>query len=550
MDDPWANSDDEMDYEEDDVAEAGDTLHHESISHSLGPNATPVRAAYRPGSRANSMDSQADEDSAITIAALKDQVLVLKAKLDAAEADQRLPSTVSASVLASEIRVSPAAAQEALRRGLQLQRKQYLLMVEQLTANIDAKENAQRKKVESLQLQHKMTEENAQSLCIELGRMKEKYSELELAHKKLQQDFETSAQMHKVETQSLRQIVTTLQAELSAAGVTSDEASRSAQKAGSFDGNFPREKAAARKASRGPPPAAPETVKISKAKRSGSSATDKSVVKATESTASVGTASIDNIRQRVVQFYKQHNPSKLDGVDSILEKFAGRERELLVKLHEKYGITVPADIMFPDEADQFVVVVPRNHQKQNNQQAQQPAPRKTSALGKMFGATLGRVFRSSSSSNNDTVAAASDGKSSGSAVALKQSKDVTPPKGSRSRSRSRSGSDARNSGHNSNSSGSSSNSSNNSGAGGFFRFGRSNKLKEEHAATLQKMERDARERDEIHETERVTLKALVRQMSSEIEILKQKISDLQEQNSNDTDGAGTQASSEVETRWH
>ncbi len=105
------------------------------------------------------------------------------------------------------------------------------------------------------------------------------------------------------------------------------------------------------------------------------------------------------------------------------------------------------------------------------------------------------------------------------------------------------------------------------GGGTFFGFGRANKFKEEHAATLEKLQRDAREKDEVHETERDTLKALVRQMSSEIEILKQKLADVQEdhraaqssqhgaaageQGGGGTDeGAHAASANAVTTRWH
>ena len=74
------------------------------------------------------------------------------------------------------------------------------------------------------------------------------------------------------------------------------------------------------------------------------------------------------------------------------------------------------------------------------------------------------------------------------------------------------------------------------------------------------MQRNARERDEIYETERDTLKSLVRQMSSEIEILKQKLADAYEDRRGGTasgDGGvsddpslNSAVTGDVTTRWH
>jgi cyclophilin family peptidyl-prolyl cis-trans isomerase len=41
-------------------------------------------------------------------------------------------------------------------------------------------------------------------------------------------------------------------------------------------------------------------------------------------------------RTRLVEFYNQHNPDKLDTVDETLARFQGKEEELFQKLHAKY----------------------------------------------------------------------------------------------------------------------------------------------------------------------------------------------------------------------
>lgn len=44
-------------------------------------------------------------------------------------------------------------------------------------------------------------------------------------------------------------------------------------------------------------------------------------------------------KSQLVQFYKKYDPSKLDTVDGELTKYAGREEELLEKLHKKHKQT-------------------------------------------------------------------------------------------------------------------------------------------------------------------------------------------------------------------
>jgi hypothetical protein len=46
-------------------------------------------------------------------------------------------------------------------------------------------------------------------------------------------------------------------------------------------------------------------------------------------------------KDRLVAFYKQYNPSKLDTVDETLAKFQGKENELFEKLHKKYASDIP-----------------------------------------------------------------------------------------------------------------------------------------------------------------------------------------------------------------
>jgi len=49
--------------------------------------------------------------------------------------------------------------------------------------------------------------------------------------------------------------------------------------------------------------------------------------------------SSDSHKERLVEFYKKHNPSKLDTVDTTLAKFKGKEDELFQKLEAKYNKT-------------------------------------------------------------------------------------------------------------------------------------------------------------------------------------------------------------------
>ena len=44
------------------------------------------------------------------------------------------------------------------------------------------------------------------------------------------------------------------------------------------------------------------------------------------------------MRVRLEAFYKEHNPERLDGIEGILVKYAGRENVLFAKLEKKYGV--------------------------------------------------------------------------------------------------------------------------------------------------------------------------------------------------------------------
>lgn len=49
----------------------------------------------------------------------------------------------------------------------------------------------------------------------------------------------------------------------------------------------------------------------------------------------------DWCRKQVRKFYQEYNPAKLDDVPGLLEKYQGRESEILHLLHEKYGVPEP-----------------------------------------------------------------------------------------------------------------------------------------------------------------------------------------------------------------
>ena len=44
------------------------------------------------------------------------------------------------------------------------------------------------------------------------------------------------------------------------------------------------------------------------------------------------------LRAWLVAFYQRHNPEKIDGVDTILTKFQGKEHELVYQLERKYAV--------------------------------------------------------------------------------------------------------------------------------------------------------------------------------------------------------------------
>ena len=69
------------------------------------------------------------------------------------------------------------------------------------------------------------------------------------------------------------------------------------------------------------------------------------------------TAGTTSIADKVKAFYLQHNPSKLDEIPKLLEKYKGQEQELLRKLEKKYGVVTPIIVggftspLPPDKSD-------------------------------------------------------------------------------------------------------------------------------------------------------------------------------------------------------
>jgi hypothetical protein len=45
-----------------------------------------------------------------------------------------------------------------------------------------------------------------------------------------------------------------------------------------------------------------------------------------------------SVEQELVKLYEQHCPEKTANVPALLDKFAGREHELLSKVRRKYGL--------------------------------------------------------------------------------------------------------------------------------------------------------------------------------------------------------------------
>ena len=56
-------------------------------------------------------------------------------------------------------------------------------------------------------------------------------------------------------------------------------------------------------------------------------------------------------KERLIKFYEQYQPEKVDGVDVILEKYAGKEEKLFIALVKKYG-PEPEDPFYADSSDE------------------------------------------------------------------------------------------------------------------------------------------------------------------------------------------------------
>lgn len=59
---------------------------------------------------------------------------------------------------------------------------------------------------------------------------------------------------------------------------------------------------------------------------------------------SASTTTAVDYKAKLTDFYKTHNPEKLSSVDSNLEKYKGKEKELFAKLYQKYGLTTDGKV--------------------------------------------------------------------------------------------------------------------------------------------------------------------------------------------------------------
>ena len=67
-----------------------------------------------------------------------------------------------------------------------------------------------------------------------------------------------------------------------------------------------------------------------------------------------------SIPERITELYKEHNPSKLDTVTSLLTKYEGHEEELLATIKKKYGVAAAKS---HDSDDEPPSVCPRDGQR-------------------------------------------------------------------------------------------------------------------------------------------------------------------------------------------
>ena len=64
------------------------------------------------------------------------------------------------------------------------------------------------------------------------------------------------------------------------------------------------------------------------------------------------------LREKLVAFYKIHNPDKVEVVPDIMISYAGFEDVLFAQLKHKYGST-PDDV--PEDADEWVILPEKVH---------------------------------------------------------------------------------------------------------------------------------------------------------------------------------------------
>lgn len=117
-------------------------------------------------------------------------------------------------------------------------------------------------------------------------------------------------------------------------------------------------------------------------------------------------ASGSTFRERLESFYTEYNPSKVKNVDRLLETYRGREQDLMIKLHQRYNVPFSRTNGAPPPPPSNVVVTPVPVTTPNDQEQKRLRRRSKSFARGMF-----RAVKTVFSMKKDTPSSRESGRS-------------------------------------------------------------------------------------------------------------------------------------------
>lgn len=280
-----------------------------------------------------------------------------------------MPTTSNDKILASVANVSIEAAHEALKRGLELQRAEYLSCLKQQRVLIERKlQKEWERRIASVKSSQKAAanvEVKIQELIKEIELLKQQVSNddstLQATANQLTEKLDQikaeagDGQPPDIEEQTPEKPITNSESEnaLDQTAATASDleltpdkmptGADSEQTPNNAGTNVASEEAPTKDATIPEPEKVSKTEDLPPVEKLDVNLADEGpltvVAYHSEDESEHDAAEIQaQFRDRIKKFYTEYNPSKLQNIDRLIEKYQGREQELMLKLHQRYNV--------------------------------------------------------------------------------------------------------------------------------------------------------------------------------------------------------------------